>query len=180
MLSLFPSPFFLFFSSWFFFLNQQWNLSTIIPVVFGLLPFWVFFSFQRPGMSDALWRAHLIRPVVGLRDHSGGGQWRTSWAGRPGLNQLHSQPPCVCVSTRALKHTHPLRCRQTESHAWARLPHERQRHSAAARWQGTLIKWELPRSSTQMKKKSLCAHLWCVEPQGFWVCLCVDVGEEVT
>lgn len=53
---------------------------------------------------------------------------------------------------------------------------------------GNARKQEPPSSSIQIKKiklkqtkkTGLRAHLWRVEPQGFGVCLCVDVGEEVT
>lgn len=58
-------------------------------------------------MSDAVWRVAL--PVVGQQDHSDGSQWRTTWAGRPSLNQPHSQP-LVYTHTHILTHriTRPL------------------------------------------------------------------------
>lgn len=135
-----------------------------------------FFFFGCLWMSDAVWRAHLIRPAVGLRDHSGGGQWRTNWAGRPGLNQLHSQPPCVCIHTGIKTYTRSQMSANTVAGMPAWLPHQGQRHSAAAWWQGTLIKWEPPWRSIQIKKKkgSVCTSpvCWATGVWGVFVCGC--------
>lgn len=99
-------PFFSLFSFWFPIYDHGWILwlcSALIPAALCLLSYWVvfflFFLFFLVVRGWVMLSEGLIPSGLwwGCETTQVAGQWRTNWVGRPGLNQLHSQPPCACV-----------------------------------------------------------------------------------
>lgn len=86
------------------------------------------------------------------------------------ISSIHSL--CVCIHTGIKTYTPSQMSANTVARMPAWLPHEGLKHSAAAWWQGTLIKWELPRSATQIKKKSVCTSLVCWATGVWFVFVC--------
>lgn len=80
---------------------------------------------------------------------------------------------CVCIHTGIKTYTPSQMSANTVARMPAWLPHQGQRHSAAAWWQGTLIKWEPPRSSIQILKKKVCVHISGVLSHRGLGCVCV-------